>query len=292
MRTGEFMTDSASQHEPVRHTQGPVFGAASTLSDTFLARLVAELDDETVTAIILHGSYARGDAMPPYSDVDLVRVLKDFPGHKEQKRYIYRDGYLLSISTRPLSLYRERFTLPQWAIFIVSGIREARILLDKEGAFRKLQQEALAFRWEPLQAAADTYASQMLMEETEIVHKTLRALLLHDAIALADMLQDLFTAATEAVAVQRGVLISSGNTYFHEVQQAVGQDSLWTRYHLRAAGIASNPPPSIENRSIAALRLYQETVRLLHPAFDLEQREVVEQAVQVIEQALSQAERA
>jgi predicted nucleotidyltransferase len=282
------MTNSASEYEPIRNTQWPVSSAASTLPDDFLAQLVAELDDETVTAIILHGSYARGDAMPPYSDVDLVRVLKDFPGHKEQKRYIYRDGYLLSISTRPLSLYRERFTLPQWAIFIVSGIREARILLDKEGAFRKLQQEALAFRWEPLQAAADTYASQMLMEETEIVHKTLRALLLHDAIALADMLQDLFTAATEAVAVQRGVLISSGNTYFHEVQQAVGQDSLWTRYHLRAAGIASNPPPSIENRSIAAPRLYQETIRLLQPYLHPEHKEVIEPLMDIIEQTLFQ----
>jgi hypothetical protein len=34
------------------------------LSDEFLARLVAELDNEAVRAIILRGSYARGDAFP------------------------------------------------------------------------------------------------------------------------------------------------------------------------------------------------------------------------------------
>src|SRR5690348_2967982 len=105
------------------------------LSDEFLARLIVELDSETVRAIILHGSYARGDALPPYSDIDLVRIVQEAPAHLDQKRFLYRDGYLLSISSRPLSVYRKRFAQPEKAIFAVPGVREALILLDKDGGF-------------------------------------------------------------------------------------------------------------------------------------------------------------
>jgi Xaa-Pro aminopeptidase len=43
--------------------------------------------------------------------------------------------------------------------------------------------------------------------------------------------------------------------------------------------------PPIEARGIAALGLYQETVRLLREALQPQEREVIEQAVQIIEQA-------
>jgi hypothetical protein len=59
-----------------------------TLSDEFLARLIAELDDKTVRAIILHGSYAPGDAVPPYSDIDLVRIVFETPKIHEHKRFL------------------------------------------------------------------------------------------------------------------------------------------------------------------------------------------------------------
>lgn len=97
----------------------------ATLPDKFLHKLVGELDDETVRAIIFHGSYARGEAMPPYSDVDLVRIVHEGPDVREQKRFLARDSYLLSISTRPLSVYHQRITLPETAIFVVPGIQEA-----------------------------------------------------------------------------------------------------------------------------------------------------------------------
>ncbi len=264
-------------------------GSSTFLPSEFLSRLITELDDDTVTAIILHGSYARGDAMPPYSDVDLVRILQETPDRKQQKRFIWYDGYLITISSRPLSVYREWFALPERAIFVVPGVREARILLDKDGVFSTFQQEAEAFRWEPLQIAANAYARQLLMEQTEIVLKILRALILHDLVALSDMMLDLFSAVTEAIAVQRGILVLSGNTYFHQVQKAVGRDSMWTHYHLHAAGIATNtePVPSITTRGIATLRLYQETARLLRPYVHPEHWEVIDESIRVIEHALS-----
>jgi len=270
------------------HISSPV-----SLPDEFLSRLVAELDDETVRAIILHGSYARGDAVPPYSDVDLVRITRETPDRTQQKRFIWHDSYLLNLSSRPLSIYQEWLTIPQAAIFRVSTIRDAHILLEKDSAFRIFQQETLNdWKWEPLQATANAYAGQLLMEQTEIILKILKALKIHDSVALSDMLLDLFAAVTEAIAVQRGVLVLSGNTYFHQVQEAVGRDSIWTSYHLQTAGIVpqNSLVPSIEERGWAALHLYQETVQLLQSHFLPQYWEAIAPLLDMIEHALSNKE--
>jgi predicted nucleotidyltransferase len=261
-----------------------------SLSDEFLEKLVVDLNDDNVQAIILHGSYARSDARPPYSDIDLVRIVQESFPHQEHKRFLYCDGYLLSIASRPFSVYRKRFARPEKAIFAVPGVREARILLDKDGSFKTLQEEAWTWTWAPLQVAADAYSSQLMVEQTEIVLKALRALTLHDLVALADMTLDLFSAVTEAIAVQRGVLVESGNTYFHQVQETVGAQSLWTQYHLRAAGITPQPPPSAEKRGKETLYLYEETARLLRPAISSEHWEVITQTIQTIEKTLPHEE--
>ena len=260
--------------------------AKKQLSEQFLSEIVAELDEETVTAIILHGSYARGDAFPPYSDVDIVRIIQESSSLPRKKQYIWRNGHLISFSSRPLSVYRQWFTIPEEAIFRVCGVQEAHILLEKDTSFRTFQQEIRAFRWKPLQEAANAYASQLLLEQTEMVLHLQRAQALNDNIALMDMTLELFSASTDAMAVQRGVLIRSGNTYYHQVQQSTGTDTPWTRYHNRAAGIDSAIIPSIENRSIAALALYQETVRLLQPYLSAEHWKIIEPLLSTIDKMI------
>jgi len=259
------------------------------LSDEFLTQLIAELDDETVTAIILHGSYARGDAMPPYSDVDLVRILHETPERKQQKRFIWYNGYLLNLSSRPLSIYKEWLTIPQEAIFRLSTIQDARILLDKQGTFRAFQQEARNWRWEPLQAAANRYASQVIVELSETILRTFGALQSQKIVMLVQrILLHILPGVTRAIAVQRGMLIR-GNNYLQQVQETLGMDSAWTRYYMQAAGIAVDGlPPSIEARSIAALRLYQETVSELFPHLLPEHRETVEVLMNMIDQRLDE----
>jgi hypothetical protein len=168
-------------------------------------------------------------------------------------------------------------------------MREARILLDKEGNFQALQQEAQAWAWEPLQHAANEYASEIMMVQTEIVHKILRALSLHDQLALSEMILIILSAVTDAIAVQRGILAASGNSYFHQVQESVGTDAAWSRLHRFIAGIDAGETleNSIEAKGIAALDLYQESVCLLRPAFHPAYRDVIEQSVLVIKNALS-----
>ena len=100
-----------------------------------------------------------------------------------------------------------------------------------------VQTCALPICWESLQKAANAYVSQLFLEQTEIVLHTFRAKLLNDTIALMDMASELFSASTDAIAVQHGVMVRSGNTYYHQVQESAGKDSPWTHYHLCAVGI-------------------------------------------------------
>src|SRR5437870_1653284 len=140
-------------------------------------------------------------------------------------------AYLLSPMCFCLNWRLNWIMVPERAIFVVPSVREARILLDKEGAFCALQQEARVWTWEPLQADANSFASNVLMAHTEYVHKILRALLLEDAFALTEITFELLLALTDAVVVQRGMLVISGNTYFWQVQNMVGVESKWTSYH-------------------------------------------------------------
>lgn len=258
------------------------------LPDELLSKLVAELNDETVRAIILRGSYARGDAVPPYSDVDLTRIIQEAAGYHQPKYYVWREGYAISISTHSYAAYRERFTKPEEAIFAVSGVQEAIVLLDKDGTFQTFQQEARAFQWEPLQRKANVYAGQVMMAQTEIILKLLKALRFHDKLLLADILiLDLIPAMTEAFAVQRGILIHSGNTYFHQVQEIAGQQSAWTQYHRHAVGIDDESASSLEQRGIAALHLFQETARLVQPFLIAQHWDAIEPLIGMIEQELS-----
>jgi hypothetical protein len=278
----ENMANPPLEKEFIWHGHSGGNGQYSTLHDVFLSKLVTEFDETTVTAMVLVGSYARGD-------VDMIRFVYDMQEQAQQKLYTYRDGRLIGLVTRTLSQYREWFTLPQHALFVVPSIREARILLDKEGAFSRLQQEAHSFAWEPLQVAANAYASTIMMEYTEYVHKILRALLLGDELALSEMILDLLAAVTDAVTVQRGILATSGNTYFRQVQESIGLESAWTRYHRFISGIGnmSRGTASIEASGVAALRLYKETAQLLRSALVSPNREVIEQTVLVIDHALS-----
>jgi predicted nucleotidyltransferase len=276
MKAGYCMTESISS-------------PSVSLSGEFLSRLVAELDESTVTAIILHGSYARGDAVPPYSDIDLVRILYETPERKQLKRFIWYGGYLLNLSSRPLSVYKEWLTLPQEAIFRISTIRDAHILLDKDGTFRAFQQETLTWQWEPLQVAADAFASQLIVELSETILRILGALRFQKTVMLVQrILLHVLPGVTKAIVVQRGILVR-GNNYLQQIQETLGIDSAWTHYYMHAAGMAPDGVPNtIEARSIAVLRLYQETVRLLHSHLLPEHRETVEVLTNMVDQILNE----
>ncbi len=240
--------------------------SGSALPEAFLKRLVAECATEGIVAVALAGSFARGDASR-WSDVDIIRYAATLPATTEERYTLaVRGGRLVSLSTTTIAAKEDEMTRPEQAIFTVPGLRQAHILHDPTGALVALHQRARDFTWEPLRAAASAWASEMVMGQAEEAHKLLGALSRRDESAMAYTTLGAVLGLTRAVAVGRGVLIESENSYFRQVQEAAGAKSAWTRYHRIAAGfvadVSREPPTAI---SVAALHLYRETARLLWP---------------------------
>jgi hypothetical protein len=241
--------------------------SAVELPEAFLNSLVAEFVTADTVAIALAGSYARGDATR-WSDVDIIRYATTMPATSEERYTLaIRDRRLVSVSTTTIATKQAELTQPELAIFVVPGLRQARILYDPSGALAKLHQQARDFTWEPLRAGASAYASEMVIGLAEEAHKLLGALSRGDESATLYAAHGALLGLTRAVAVGRGILIESENSYYRQVQEAAGLDSAWTRYHRTAAGLVtatSHATPAVAI-GVAALHLYRETARLLAP---------------------------
>jgi len=254
---------------------------STILPGTFLNELVTELDNKDTVAIALMGSYARGCATE-YSDIDVVRFAANPPQSDEAEYTLqYRAGRLVSVSTTTIAAKERELSNPVSAVMAVAGLQQARVLLDKGGALAALQQKAITFTWEPLQPAADRFASYTLMGNAEEVHKVLSALVRRDESAAMYGTVGMCNMLTQVVIVQRGLLIQTENSWFQQVYDAAGRDSDWTRHHRLAMGFEAGPThlPPFEARAIASLHLYEETARLLCYILQPTHAQVVDTAI-------------
>jgi hypothetical protein len=254
-----------------------------TLPTEYLDSLVAELDYPDLLGIALGGSYVRGEATP-YSDVDLACFVGT--RDKERKgRFECREGKLVSIRTKSIEGVRAEIQRPERAIWVVPGLSNCRILLDKDGSITSLLQDLAAFKWEPLQDAADKYASAQLMGLTETVHKILSEILKRNEPVLIHAALSLMFWLTDAVAVQQGIFVKSDSTYFRQVYEVAGPD--WTQYHklILGVGLSQGQTEPISARALAALSLYRETVNLLKPIMQPDHLAVTEHALDVVREA-------
>src|SRR5437588_6614648 len=160
---------------------------AVRLADEFLHELVQELDHEDIVGITLGGSYARGTATE-YSDVDLACFWRE--GVKPPlKRFLYRQGRLISIKMTSVAEIREMLKRPQSAMLFVSGTH--RLLSDKDGSVARLLAEIEAFRWEDLELEVNVQVSLWMMLTSEDVQKVLREFQQENAPGLALMIAHL-----------------------------------------------------------------------------------------------------
>jgi predicted nucleotidyltransferase len=256
------------------------YGKVPDLTDRFLNTLTADLDGPGIQGIALGGSYARGDATH-YSDVDIALFMRedvDVP----PRRFFARRDKVVSVSAKVPSAIRKEIERPERAIWVVRGLAACRILIDKTRAVSELLSELRAFQWEPLQPAADRYAARYMALYAEAALKILGALQRNDNSAIANATHTLVSLMTEIVAVQRGVMIESDHTYYRQVQESAGLDSVWTSYHNIAIGVTPLDVPSsnaLAMRALSSLHLYRETLSLVKLTMTREQIEVAQQVV-------------
>jgi hypothetical protein len=256
-----------------------------SLSDTFLKELIAEIDTDDIRGIVLGGSHARGDATP-YSDIDLACFVPD-AFRPLDKRFVYREGHLISIGLKTLEGVKQQLAEPFQALWIVPGFRQAKVLLDKDGSMGQLKQMVENFTWDSLHTEARGFAGDILTSDVELVHKLFSNLWKGNLSGVVYTTKRLFDDATMVMALYYGVFITTDSLYYQEVESTVGPDSNWTHYHRLLSGVKTNAEDtsSIDARGKLALHLYRETASLLLPALSEQRRSVVEQVLNLIEQA-------
>ncbi len=249
------------------------------LDDGFLQRLVTEYDTPEVTAFGLSGSFARGDAHR-YSDIDLLRFVRAQGDAAYQLHYV--EGKLLSLTTISIAHERDKLRQPRQAIWNVPMLRRMRILLDRDGELALLQRAAESFEWDSLRAEAQTDASRDLVGYIEEAHKVMGALARNDDAALAYATIGVVMGMVNIAAVANGVLIHSESRYFREVGTALGSNSAWTHEMRLALGLEG--ASTVQERALAALRLYRETARLLQPILHPEDKAMIDACCTILDQ--------
>lgn len=232
----------------------------------FLHRLIAELDGPDTVGLLLTGSRARGEATP-YSDWDIMRLAARH-SPRDNHLTLVRSGQLVTVVATSIARKRREIKSPETAIWAVPGLRQGRVLLDKDGSVAALQQAARTFTWTRLERAADEYTSAQMAGYTEEVQKLLGGMARRDESAVLYAALGLLFGMTRVVAVHKRLFISSENAYFRQVQESAGVDSAWTRWHRLAAGFGDaghfgeGTPPAMA-RGEAAIRLFEETAVLV-----------------------------
>ena len=247
-----------------------------------LQDLVMQFDRPQVQAILLVGSLARGEA-GPYSDVDLLRLVDaPLPATNSQ----LWQNRLVNVSDADVEIVETWFSEPEKAVEVVSGLRQARVLLEKDGSAQTLLERARAFVWTPdLQAKADVWASAQLVGWAEEAHKGLAGLQSGNIGQLLHAQFGLSWGLAKTIRVQRGLLSSSDNNFLTELQKEFAGTPAEMRWLELLRGVYGLTGLTLVGRVRAGLELYCLTVDLLSSSLQPHDRPAVEHTVLLIRQS-------
>ena len=231
--------------------------------------LAKQLIDEGAEAVILTGSWARGDAHPE-SDLDL-RVV----GESKPKRLQRHQGFLVSTAWQPEDKHRELFEEPEEVGSIVPGWRSAILLEDPNGVAAKLQREAEEWTWDRVDtSSADKYVATEITKLAEEVH-SLFSNLDQDISTGAAMQRSTVALETAPVmAVHHRLLYESEKKLWDLVGERQGEG--WDKAQETALGEGGE---DFLATCDAAFALFTMAAKETRDLLNDDQREVVEHAM-------------
>ena len=248
------------------------------------ASLAARFDVEGISAVVLMGSFARGDA-GIYSDVDLIRLADGEAGEFGDDGSHLIDGRLVVVSTVTPARIEAIFTDPEQATTFLAGLRSGHALIDRDGVFAAVQARAAAFEWgTEIQERANAYASEQMVGWIEEVHKALEGLRRRDTGRLLNARFGLSWGLSGIVRVYKGVLISGDNGMYDEVDRAMAGHDDWIHLRRSAFGIEDEAgvSPTLCQQVMAGLRLYVLTTEALSDALRPDDRPLIEETAALI----------
>jgi hypothetical protein len=255
--------------------------------DPFLRSLVSRLDDQNTIGITMAGSLARGES-DKFSDIDIQHYVRILPEKKTKANSLrFLDGFLVSIHASLLEDEADCLLNPHRAIWVVPGLQQARILLDKDGSVARLVESARNFCWSHIQPAADALVSWQLCGLAEEVHKILGGLETRNESKTIYAVSSLLFDLVETLLVQHGILVPTENAYFDLAQKTAGWNSEWTRQLRLAAALEPLPHgiPAYVTRGIAAINLYRLTASLVAEFLRPDDAAVVHRSIAIAREA-------
>ncbi len=251
--------------------------------------LARRFDAPGVRAIAVMGSHARGDSLP-HSDIDLLRLIEADTALEGAGSHLV-GGHLVVVSDADPQRVETWFTRPEMATNAIVGVREARALIDRGGAFAAVWARACAFEWDAaMQERANAWAGAEMVGLIEEVHKGLNGLIQPHTGRLLNARFGLSWGLCKVMQVQRGVLLSGDNSFYEQLAEAIGRGSRWVHLRRIAFGIedADGRAPTLREQVIAGLELYVETAALLAGALPSPEAELVAETVRRIRSALGE----
>ena len=252
-----------------------------------MATLLERFVPAEASGVMLTGSRARGNA-GPYSDVDWIRLARENEGLPGDGSYLI-DGRLVVVNTLTPAFVETIFSEPPVACDYVMGLRSAQILLDREGQLSLLQRRARDFVWDAaMQQKANLWAGEQMVGIIEEAHKGLEGVRRNDIGRMLNARFGLSWVISNILKVQRGVLLSSDNGVWDEINRGIGETTPWVRLRRAVFGIddGSGRPPLLREQVIAGLKLYVLTANYLDRALSNEHGELVRATVARIEEEL------
>lgn len=204
------MSRSGSGHGGDLPTDPRAFRVANTLASELVAR--------GASAVLLAGSWARGDAHPE-SDIDLW-AISDHTSYE----LLRRDGFLIALSHETLESELEALSDPGSVCWAVPGIREAIVLQDPKGAAASLKAEAASWYWEPIAERCDRWTAAQVTGWAEEAHKLVGGLSTNRRWMAAAQRSLLALHLAQVMAVKLRIFYETDNVMWDRVAEAMGGD--------------------------------------------------------------------
>jgi predicted nucleotidyltransferase len=237
-------------------------------------RIARDISDKLVgegaEAVVLMGSYARGDAYAE-SDLDIHAI-----GKGPQQRLEHDRGLLISVSWATRRQNREAFRNPREVGAVIPAWRSAMIIYDPRGIAETLKKAAQDWSWKSLGSHVDTWVAEELTSYAEEVHKLVGNLRLGRRSAAAIQRFLLAVRMAPILAVHHRILYDTENQLWDLVSTRMGAE--WTRLQGIALGESSR---KFEETCRAALQLFFLVAQQVKPLLDERQYNVVANACKI-----------